>query len=81
LVKEGSSDVNLDSVVIGRMKHFAQANKLKKMCLMVVGQHLSVEEITGVFSDMMLVLSASSSVLVLILLPLLDRAQGALQEH
>ena len=47
LVKEGLSDVNLDSVVIGRMKQFAQANKLKNMCLMVVGQHLSVEEITG----------------------------------
>ena len=40
-------DVSLDSVVIGRMKTFAQANKLKKMCLMVVGQHLSIDEITG----------------------------------
>lgn len=48
LVKEGVAlDVSLDSVVIGRMKHFAQANKLKKMCLMVVGQHLSLDEITG----------------------------------
>ncbi|GAX79943.1 hypothetical protein CEUSTIGMA_g7383.t1 [Chlamydomonas eustigma] len=48
LVKAGvAQDVSLDHVVIGRMKQFAQANKLKKMCLMVVGQHLSVDEITG----------------------------------
>eukprot|EP00955_Chlamydomonas_euryale_P089729 364489-Chlamydomonas_euryale.AAC.8 len=48
LVKEGAAlDINLDSVVLGRMRQFAQMNKLKKMCLMVVGQHLSQDEITG----------------------------------
>lgn len=48
LVKEGAAhDVNLDHVVLGRMKQFAQMNKLKKVCLMVVGQHLSADEITG----------------------------------
>ncbi|KAG1670697.1 hypothetical protein FOA52_010973 [Chlamydomonas sp. UWO 241] len=48
LVKEGAAlDVNLDSVVLGRMRQFAQMNKLKKMCLMVVGQHLSADEIMG----------------------------------
>lgn len=48
LVKEGAaSDVVLDSVVLKRLRQFAQMNKLKKMCLMVVGQHLSPEEIAG----------------------------------
>lgn len=48
LVKEGVAlEVSLDAVVIARMKQFAQATKLKKMCLMVVGQNLSPEDITG----------------------------------
>jgi calcium-dependent protein kinase len=48
LIKEGvASDVVLDSVVLKRMRQFAQMNKLKKMCLMVVGQHLSPDEIAG----------------------------------
>ncbi|KAF5832485.1 hypothetical protein DUNSADRAFT_11607 [Dunaliella salina] len=48
LAKETSqSDTQLDSVVLKRLRHFAQMNKLKKMCLMVVGQHLSLEEIAG----------------------------------
>uniref|UniRef100_A0A7S0RNC7 Calcium-dependent protein kinase n=1 Tax=Chlamydomonas leiostraca TaxID=1034604 RepID=A0A7S0RNC7_9CHLO len=48
LVKEGAAnDVVLDSVVLKRMRQFAQMNKLKKMCLMVVGQHLSPDEIAG----------------------------------
>lgn len=48
LVKEGVAlDINLDSVVLSRMRKFAQMNKLKKMCLMVVGQHLSADEIAG----------------------------------
>mmetsp|Transcript_9123 Transcript_9123/g.15943 ORF Transcript_9123/g.15943 Transcript_9123/m.15943 type:complete len:479 (-) Transcript_9123:616-2052(-) len=48
LVKEGLySDVVLDSVVLKRMRQFAQMNKLKKMCLMVVGQHLSTDDIAG----------------------------------
>jgi hypothetical protein len=48
LHKEGSQgDTQLDSVVLKRMRQFAQMNKLKKMCLMVVGQHLSLEEIAG----------------------------------
>ncbi len=41
-------DTPLDSVVVRRMKQFAQATKLKKMCLMVVGQCLSSDEIAGV---------------------------------
>lgn len=48
LVKEGAAnDVLLDHVVLGRMKKFAGHNKLKKVCLMVVGQNLSTDEITG----------------------------------
>ncbi|KAL6752945.1 kinase-like domain-containing protein [Haematococcus lacustris] len=48
LVKESAaSDIALDSVVLKRMRQFAQMNKLKKMCLMVVGQHLSPDDITG----------------------------------
>ena len=48
LIKEGVAlDITLDSVVLKRMRQFAQMNKLKKMCLMVVGQHLSADEIAG----------------------------------
>lgn len=48
LVKEGVAlDISLDSVVLKRLKQFAQMNKLKKICLMVVGQHLTAEEIAG----------------------------------
>jgi len=48
LAKEAlQGDTQLDSVVLKRMRQFAQMNKLKKMCLMVVGQHLSLEEIAG----------------------------------
>lgn len=47
-VNEGMrEDVALDSVVLKRMHQFAQMNKLKKMCLMVVGQQLSTDEIAG----------------------------------
>ncbi len=47
-VNEGArEDVVLDSVVLKRMHQFAQMNKLKKMCLMVVGQQLSTDEIAG----------------------------------
>lgn len=37
----------MDSVVLRRMKQFAQMNKLKKMALMVVGQNLSPDELSG----------------------------------
>lgn len=48
LKKEGAApDEPLDSVVLERMKGFAAMNKMKKMALMVVGQHLSPEEIKG----------------------------------
>lgn len=48
LVKEGVAlDITLDSVVLKRLRQFAQMNKLKKMCLMVIGQHLSPDEIAG----------------------------------
>lgn len=48
LVKEGvAADLTLDSVVLKRMKQFAQMNKLKKMALMVVGQNLSADELAG----------------------------------
>lgn len=48
LVKEGVAlDIALDSVVLKRMKGFAQMNKLKKMALMVVGQNLSPDELSG----------------------------------
>lgn len=48
LVKEGVAlDVALDSVVLKRIRAFAQMNKLKKMCLMIIGLHLSPDEIAG----------------------------------
>lgn len=48
LVKEGVAlDIEMDSVVLRRMKQFAQMNKLKKMALMVVGQNLSPDELSG----------------------------------
>eukprot|EP00878_Enallax_costatus_P017856 GHUV01018763.1.p1 GENE.GHUV01018763.1~~GHUV01018763.1.p1 ORF type:complete len:465 (+),score=162.98 GHUV01018763.1:210-1604(+) len=48
LVKEGIAlDIEMDSVVLRRMKQFAQMNKLKKMALMVVGQNLSPDELSG----------------------------------
>ncbi|PNH07749.1 Calcium-dependent protein kinase 17 [Tetrabaena socialis] len=48
LVKEGVAlDIALDSVVLKRLKQFAQMNKLKKACLMVIGQHLTPDEIAG----------------------------------
>lgn len=48
LVKEGVGyDISLDSVVLKRMKQFAQMNKLKKMALMVVGQNLNTDELQG----------------------------------
>lgn len=48
LVKEGVAlDISLDSVVLKRLRQFAQMNKLKKACLMVIGQHLSPDEIAG----------------------------------
>lgn len=48
LVREGAArDAALDSVVLTRMRHFAQLNKLKKMALMVVGQSLAPDELAG----------------------------------
>jgi calcium-dependent protein kinase len=48
LVKEGVAlTEELDSVVLQRMRQFAQMNKLKKMALMVVGQNLSPDELSG----------------------------------
>lgn len=48
LKMEGTApDEPLDSVVLERMKGFAAMNKMKKMALMVVGQHLNPEEIKG----------------------------------
>lgn len=48
LVKEGVAlDTPLDHVVLKRMRQFAQMNKLKKMALMVVGQNLSLDELSG----------------------------------
>lgn len=48
LVKEGVAlTAELDSVVLQRMRQFAQMNKLKKMALMVVGQNLSPDELSG----------------------------------
>jgi hypothetical protein len=47
-VKEGVAlDTPLDHVVLKRMRQFAQMNKLKKMALMVVGQNLSLDELSG----------------------------------
>lgn len=47
-MKEGVAlDITLDSVVLSRMKQFAQMNKLKKMALMVVGQNLSPDDVEG----------------------------------
>lgn len=40
-------DIEMDSVVLKRMRHFAQMAKLKKMALMVVGQNLSPDELSG----------------------------------
>ena len=42
-----ANDAVLDSVVLKRLKQFAQMNRLKKMVLMVVGQNLSPDEIAG----------------------------------
>jgi len=42
-----AKDNEMDSVVLKRMKQFAQMNKLKKMALMVVGQNLSPDELSG----------------------------------
>lgn len=54
LVKEGVAlDIALDSVVLKRLKQFAQMNKLKKACLMVIGQHLTPDEIAGALRMMM----------------------------
>lgn len=51
LHKEGVAlDKPLDSVVLKRMRQFAQMNKLKKMALMVVGQNLSEDELEGLKS-------------------------------
>lgn len=48
LVKEGvARDISLDSVVLKRMRQFAQMNKLKKAALMVVGQSLAPDELAG----------------------------------
>ena len=48
LANEGVAfDNSLDSVVLKRLKNFSQMNKLKKMCMMVVGQNLTPEEIAG----------------------------------
>jgi calcium-dependent protein kinase len=48
LAEQGvANDAVLDSVVLKRLKQFAQMNKLKKMVLMVVGQNLSPDEIAG----------------------------------
>lgn len=48
LAEQGvAADTSLDSVVLKRLKQFAQMNKLKKMVLMVVGQNLSPDEIAG----------------------------------
>lgn len=48
LIKEGMApDAPLDSVVLKRMRQFAQMNKLKKAALMVVGQNLSEDELQG----------------------------------
>nr|QBB20011.1 putative calcium dependent protein kinase [Ettlia sp. YC001] len=48
LIKEGVAlDIEMDSVVLKRMRQFAQMNKLKKMALMVVGQNLSPDEMSG----------------------------------
>jgi calcium-dependent protein kinase len=52
LVKEGVAlTAELDSVVLQRMRQFAQMNKLKKMALMVVGQNLSPDELSGARHD------------------------------
>lgn len=42
-----ATETPLDNVVLTRMRQFAQMNKLKKMCLMVVGQNMSPEDIAG----------------------------------
>eukprot|EP00879_Flechtneria_rotunda_P004238 GHRR01004486.1.p1 GENE.GHRR01004486.1~~GHRR01004486.1.p1 ORF type:complete len:457 (+),score=158.20 GHRR01004486.1:244-1614(+) len=48
LVKEGVAvDTDMDSVVLRRMRQFAQMNKLKKAAMMVVGQNLSPDELSG----------------------------------
>lgn len=51
LSQEGAaSDVELGSVVVDRIKKFAQMNKLKKMALMAVGQSLDPDELAGLQS-------------------------------
>eukprot|EP01026_Neomeris_dumetosa_P077859 TRINITY_DN840_c0_g1_i1.p1 TRINITY_DN840_c0_g1~~TRINITY_DN840_c0_g1_i1.p1 ORF type:complete len:408 (-),score=64.15 TRINITY_DN840_c0_g1_i1:368-1591(-) len=48
LIKEGVAlDLELDSVVLKRMKQFAAMNKVKKVALMMIGQNLKEDEITG----------------------------------
>eukprot|EP00798_Chlamydomonas_sp_ICE-L_P014576 gene14576-20621_t len=48
LAVEGmKNDHALDSVVLTRLANFSQMNKLKKMCMMVVGQNLTPDEIAG----------------------------------
>jgi hypothetical protein len=48
LAAEGAApDAPFDSVVLARMKGFAQMNKLKRMAMMVVGQALAPDELAG----------------------------------
>ncbi|KAF8063742.1 CPK2 [Scenedesmus sp. PABB004] len=48
LVKEGAAPgTEMDSVVLRRMRAFAGMTRLKKMAMMVVGQNLSPDELTG----------------------------------
>eukprot|EP01025_Chloroclados_australasicus_P061445 TRINITY_DN80714_c0_g1_i1.p1 TRINITY_DN80714_c0_g1~~TRINITY_DN80714_c0_g1_i1.p1 ORF type:complete len:544 (-),score=79.95 TRINITY_DN80714_c0_g1_i1:307-1764(-) len=42
-----AKDEVLDSVVLHRMKQFAAQNKVKKVALMMIGQNLKEDEITG----------------------------------
>eukprot|EP00798_Chlamydomonas_sp_ICE-L_P003870 gene3870-13934_t len=47
LTQDPSKRATADSVVLTRMANFSQMNKLKKMCMMVVGQNLTPDEIAG----------------------------------
>ncbi|KAF5473969.1 hypothetical protein F2P56_005915 [Juglans regia] len=53
-------DKPLDSAVLSRLKQFSAMNKLKKMALRVIAQHLSEEEIAGL-KEMFKVIDADNS--------------------
>ncbi|KAB1222533.1 Calcium-dependent protein kinase 2 [Morella rubra] len=55
-----AADKPLDSAVLSRLKQFSAMNKIKKMALRVIAQHLSEEEIAGL-KEMFKVIDADNS--------------------